>query len=117
MCDLWRVYWPWEDGVYLDVADDDDEEREEEDLSVDDSVVDGVPGLGVDTAQNIFRLVCLQIKMFLSEIFKEIYRGALIKLLSWVLQHSEYDGLGWCAEKSEDPGTGNHQSAVITPIL
>ena len=46
---LWReaVYSQWEDGVYLDVADDDDEERKEEDLSVDDSVIDGVPGLSV----------------------------------------------------------------------
>ena len=117
MCDLWCAYWPWEDGVYLDVADNDNEEREEEDLSVYHGVVDGVPGLGVDPAQDVFCLVSAYIKMFLSEIFKEIYRSALIELLSWVLQHSEYDGLRWGTDQSEDPGTRNHQPSELTPIL
>ena len=55
--DYW-LYLQCHDGVYLDVADDDDEEREEEDLSVDDSMIDGMPGLSVYSAQNVFRLVC-----------------------------------------------------------
>ena len=106
---LYQLYSHRQDGVYLDVADDDDEEREKEDLSVDHCVINGVPGLCVDPAQNVFCLVCLQIKMFFREIFKEIYCGALVELFSWVLQHSEYDGLRGGGEQSEDPGTRNHQ--------
>ena len=111
---LWReaVYSQWEDGVYLDVADDDDDERKEEDLSVDDGVVDSVPGFGVDPAQDVVCIVCTYIKMFLSEIFKEIYRSALIEFLIWVLQHSEYDGLWWGTDQSENPGTCNHQPSM-----
>ena len=80
-------------------------------------MVDGVPSLGVDPAQDIFCLVSTCIKMFLSEIFKEIYRSALIELLSWVLQHSEYDGLRRGTDQSEDPGTRNHQPSVSTIIF
>ena len=55
--DYW-MYSQCKDGVYLDVADDDDEERKEEDLSVDDSVIDGVPSLSAYPTQNVLRLVC-----------------------------------------------------------
>ena len=55
--------------------------------------------------------------MFLREIFKEVYCSALVKLLSWVLQHSEYDGLRRGTDQSEDPGTRNHQPSVLTEIL
>ena len=75
------IYWLRENRVYLDVADDDENERKEEDLSIDDSVVDGMPCLSVDPTQNVFCPVCFRINMLLSQIFKEIYCGALVKLL------------------------------------
>ena len=75
------IYWLRENRVYLDVADDDENERKEEDLSIDDSVVDGMPCLSVDPTQNVFCLICLQIEMLFGEIFKEIYRCALVKIL------------------------------------
>lgn len=74
----------WDDSEYFDVADDDDGEGEEEYLHVDDGVVEAVPGLSVESKQDVLRQVCLGIQLLHCEVFKEVDGGALVELLGWM---------------------------------
>ena len=101
------------DGVDSSVADNNDDERHEKYLTVDQAVIDIVPSVRGHTQQDQLSSVGAIVRghhHHLWQVLKEVDGGALVELLGWMFQYSEYNSLGAGEDNGQQPGNNYHCS-------
>ena len=88
--------------VYPGIATNNDNQGDEEDLTVEDGVVKACPLVRSEAKEE--HVSGIANNCGAGEVFKEVVGGALVKVLGWVLQHSEDNGLGTGEQHGQQPG-------------